>query len=454
MFPSSSILIAIFIGGSAATVDFQCWNFDSTDNIRGAYRTNINNLRSSLAKGDATGKNGKLPQGKNIYRLDWDCMLEVEAQKVVDKCDATASAPSELSMVIASVPITTCDPITMIKPQVNKWWNTVKNAAVDGTSPTYSNKKLHDFAMLAHGSAVKLGCAQRNCNGKLVMACMLYPKGPDNGQPIYEKGGGCTKPDNGDVSSYIPCTTYQSSSCAAAKKLCVAGYIDPSKSTTTAATTISVATTPTGGGSTAPGTGTTAGGVAGTMCPQNSQMSTDDVRREFLNAHNGYRSTIAQGKGVMSGGIRARPASQMRKMEYDCEAEKLAYNAVCGTSTNVENRMTFANANKDPAEAARLAVRRWYNEIQTGTMAQQAGDKNLYSVNLAIPRFAKVVWETNVKLGCAVRQCNGKLRVLCIYSNSTFGVNQQIYKMGGTCNRCKNVCDNNTGLCPSNWTPS
>ncbi|ETN68778.1 SCP-like protein [Necator americanus] len=377
--------------------DFQCWNFDSTDNIRGAYRTNINNLRSSLAKGDATGKNGKLPQGKNIYRLDWDCMLEVEAQKVVDKCDATASAPSELSMVIASVPITTCDPITMIKPQVNKWWNTVKNAAVDGTSPTYSNKKLHDFAMLAHGSAVKLGCAQRNCNGKLVMACMLYPKGPDNGQPIYEKGGGCTKLDNGDVST-------------------------------------------------------------GTMCPQNSQMSTDDVRREFLNAHNGYRSTIAQGKGVMSGGIRARPASQMRKMEYDCEAEKLAYNAVCGTSTNVENRMTFANANKDPAEAARLvhlfAVRRWYNEIQTGTMAQQAGDKNLYSVNLAIPRFAKVVWETNVKLGCAVRQCNGKLRVLCIYSNSTFGVNQQIYKMGGTCNRCKNVCDNNTGLCPSNWTPS
>ncbi|KAK6756445.1 hypothetical protein RB195_014700 [Necator americanus] len=107
----------------------------------------------------------------------------------------------------------------------------------------------------AYRSAVKLGCIQRNCNGKLMA------KGPDDGQPIYEKEERCTKPDSGDVSSYIPCTTYQGSSCAAAMKLCVAGYIDLSKSTTTAATTISVATTAAGGSSAAPGTGATAGGV-------------------------------------------------------------------------------------------------------------------------------------------------------------------------------------------------
>ncbi|KAK6756443.1 hypothetical protein RB195_014700 [Necator americanus] len=97
-------------------------------------------------------------------------------------------------------------------------------------------------AATAYRSAVKLGCIQRNCNGKLMA------KGPDDGQPIYEKEERCTKPDSGDVSSYIPCTTYQ------------------------AATTISVATTAAGGSSAAPGTGATAGGVERKKKRSNGRM--------------------------------------------------------------------------------------------------------------------------------------------------------------------------------------
>ncbi|KAK6756738.1 hypothetical protein RB195_014895 [Necator americanus] len=69
MFSSSLILVAILTGGVAAT-EFQCWDLHSTDEIRAKYRNFINNHRSTIASGTATGKDSaKLPQGKNIYRL-------------------------------------------------------------------------------------------------------------------------------------------------------------------------------------------------------------------------------------------------------------------------------------------------------------------------------------------------------------------------------------------------
>ncbi|KAK6756742.1 hypothetical protein RB195_014895 [Necator americanus] len=405
----------------------------------------------------ATGSRSLDATRSYIMCTDWDCMLEQEAQKVVDKCDATASGPAEVSMVIGKLPVKTCNPVTLIKKQVDAWWNTVKNAAVDSTNPTYSDSKLHDFAVLAYGSAVKLGCAQKNCNGELVMACMLYPKGPEDGQPIYEVGGGCTKLDPNDVSSYVPCSTYQSSTCATGTKLCVAGYIDPNRSTTTAAATTVATTTKTEAATTTKTeaattttAGTTAGGVASTICTDQANwvMSTDAVRNKFVDSHNEYRSIFAKGQGVMSGGVTARPCSQMKKMKYDCASEKIAYNAACSATTGyVENRNSFQDPNKDPVQAAMQAVRRWYNEKQTGSLLQQTGQTNTYAENLGIPRFAKVVWDTHATVGCAVKPCGGKLNVVCVYNPSNFGVGKQIYKMGPTCNRCTGSCDSAMGLC-------
>ncbi|RCN45694.1 hypothetical protein ANCCAN_08262, partial [Ancylostoma caninum] len=150
----------------------------------------------------------------------WDCILENEAQKVVDKCDESAKAPEgDVAMVIKKVPLDTCNPIPLFKKTVEKeWWNVVKNAKVDPNTAPTSSSDLHDFATLAHGDATRIGCAQRNCNGNLFMACMVYNKGPAEGQPIYEVGPGCSAPQD--------CTTYEGSKCNKEQKLCVAGYID------------------------------------------------------------------------------------------------------------------------------------------------------------------------------------------------------------------------------------
>ncbi|RCN45696.1 SCP-like protein [Ancylostoma caninum] len=144
---SALVVITLFVlGGIAATTDYQCWNFKSTDEIRERYIKAVNKLRSNIVNGDVEGKNGKCPAGKNIYKLFWDCLLENEAQKVVDKCDGNVQAPNDLAMVIKKIPLDTCNTNPLFKKTVEEWWNVVKNVDVDQTNPPTSSSALQSFA--------------------------------------------------------------------------------------------------------------------------------------------------------------------------------------------------------------------------------------------------------------------------------------------------------------------
>ncbi|VDM70017.1 unnamed protein product [Strongylus vulgaris] len=44
----------------------------------------INDIRSKVAKGAGENYRGFLPQGSNIYKLEYDCDMEKELQKEVD----------------------------------------------------------------------------------------------------------------------------------------------------------------------------------------------------------------------------------------------------------------------------------------------------------------------------------------------------------------------------------
>ncbi|EYC01652.1 hypothetical protein Y032_0105g3671 [Ancylostoma ceylanicum] len=218
---SLAFITLLVVGEIAATTDYQCWNFKSTNDIRDRYLKAVNKLRTDIVNGMVEGKNGKCPAGKNIYKLFWDCLLENEAQKAVDKCDEKVQAPADLAMVIKKLPLDTCNTNPLFKKTVDEWWNVVKGVDVDQTNPPTSSSALQSFAALAHGDATRIGCAQKNCNGNLFMACMVYNKAPAEGQPIYEAGSGCSGPTE--------CTTYQGSKCS--NKMCVAGYIDSTKTT-------------------------------------------------------------------------------------------------------------------------------------------------------------------------------------------------------------------------------
>ncbi|KIH62376.1 SCP-like protein [Ancylostoma duodenale] len=176
----SSVLVFVTVSISVLEAGppaggYQCWNFASTDEIRFEYLNTVNNLRKKIAEGTAVCKDGKTcPQGKNVYRLEWDCLIEMEAQKVADQCTASpTNMPSDLSALVSGVPMTTCNPKPQFKKTVNGWWNVVTDA---GNPPKFDDQKLESFAKLAHGKATRIGCAQKNCNDKLYIACMLYPK--------------------------------------------------------------------------------------------------------------------------------------------------------------------------------------------------------------------------------------------------------------------------------------
>ncbi|EPB73211.1 SCP-like protein [Ancylostoma ceylanicum] len=185
-------------------LDFQCWNFKSTDTLRDQYLKSINNLRKKIVEAAKENKNGTaFPEGTNYYKLNWDCELELKAQEAVDQCKLDATAPAEYSQLIKNV-ASTCNPTKVLKNSIPDWWNNdVQKTGVD--NPPLNKQGLEAFAKLANGKATKIGCAQKNCNEQLYVSCVVNEPAPATGAAIYEVGTACTANDQ--------CTTYLDSKC-------------------------------------------------------------------------------------------------------------------------------------------------------------------------------------------------------------------------------------------------
>ncbi|RCN46880.1 SCP-like protein, partial [Ancylostoma caninum] len=381
--------------------DYQCWNFAQTNDIRHIYLPEVNKLRQEIAAG--TAKN--LPQGKNIYKLFWDCILENYAQEAADECKEPTKVPKELSFVYNSTTLTTCNPLPFIKQQIKHWWGDVAL----GTDAAFQ-PGLENFAVLANGLATRIGCAQKNCDGVLHMVCVVYGKAATTGQAIYEVGAGCSG-DN-------ECTTYEGSKCLPKKKFCVAGY-----------PTSAVVVPP-----------TFSKFRVLEFCPNaKPAYNGDPARTELLTMHNNYRAAVAKGEVVMGNNAKARPCPRMKKFDsYDCNLEESAYNlALKCADPNVENVNWHLSSAKSKKLAAVEAMEKWYNEIMTGHMEQKTGSQNLLLPQLNIRNFARMVWDFNTQMGCGIAKCSdGKWSVVCQYGQGVGKYGNTIYFMGPTCNQC------------------
>ncbi|KIH49215.1 hypothetical protein ANCDUO_20711 [Ancylostoma duodenale] len=56
-----------------------------------ALLTKHNTLRESIAKGNEPNYQGNLPSAKNMYKLKYDCKMEVELQKEIASCVGKAT---------------------------------------------------------------------------------------------------------------------------------------------------------------------------------------------------------------------------------------------------------------------------------------------------------------------------------------------------------------------------
>ncbi|RCN46882.1 SCP-like protein, partial [Ancylostoma caninum] len=390
---------------------FQCWNFGQTNEIRHLYLIQVNELRSKLGLGTASNKNNTMcPAGKNIYRLNWDCILENYAQKAVDQCvdkpKLDAKVEETLSMVHASKPLTTCNPTPLFKEQVKEWWSDVEKVGLNENAAFETG--LENFAVLANGLSTRIGCAQKNCNGVLHMACMVYGKAATTGQAIYEVGKSC----EGDYQ----CTTFKESKCLKKKGFKIHCFLEHCDST-------------------------------------QDEMNRDPAREELLKVHNQIRAATAKGEVMIGKKNKTRQCPRMKKFQkYNCDLEKKAWETAKDCSLSAEPKADNVNWFMATAENRRLAaiqaMGKWFNETETGSLDQQTGSQNLLLPKFNIAHFARMVWDTNADMGCAVANCGGKKwNVVCQYGQGVGKPGNQIYFMGPTCNQCKTTCVDG-GLCP------
>lgn len=217
-------------------------NGDVTDAGRKAAVDKHNEFRSLTAQGKAVNKDGsKLPAGKNMFKLTWDCQLEKEAQAVANKnaaenCEMEHREPNKYGENLAV--------------EFDSWenWDQSKASYTDMALPAatqnwYSELKefgyvgeIKDYQMthdLGHWSAMiwgytkRIGCAVAKCDSKYsekeskaflkpltksIVACEYWPAG--NGKHgIYEVGSPCQQ------DSDCP----KDATCSAAEGLCIEG---------------------------------------------------------------------------------------------------------------------------------------------------------------------------------------------------------------------------------------
>ncbi|KAK6738229.1 hypothetical protein RB195_020375 [Necator americanus] len=182
---------------------------------------------------------------------------------------------------------------------------------------------------------------------------------------------------------------------------------------------------------------------------------TDNVRALFLEMHNNFRGSLAQGQKEKSHGWGiAPPASLMYKMKYNCDLESYSQQHASSCNTNPlplhalngyrENIYVLRTINTNPMEAARHTLQAWWKELaQFGMRSNMlfTADEYKRGTNHVL-NWSKMAWWNNRSVGCAVHNCGKFYFIVCTYSEGGNKVNGHVYTVGATCSKCpKGQCD-------------
>lgn len=191
------------------------------------------------------------------------------------------------------------------------------------------------------------------------------------------------------------------------------------------------------------------------MC-SNSQM-TDAARQAFLNAHNSYRSQVAQGRARDAMGGYAPRAADMLKLKYDCniEAQAISHASRCQFQHSRirglgENIFYSSNPRFDKASAAKQASDMWFGELATNGVGQNP----VFSMSMTgrpmgkmIGHYTQMVWSRTNAIGCAVQNCRSSTIAVCNYKQQGNVLSQPIYKVGAACSACPGGTRCENSLC-------
>ncbi|XGW10853.1 hypothetical protein V3C99_012395 [Haemonchus contortus] len=191
-------------------------------------------------------------------------------------------------------------------------------------------------------------------------------------------------------------------------------------------------------------------------CPGTPYMD-DRSRGVALDVHNYRRSQLAKGYVKNKKGRNLPQASNMIKLEYDCDLEKSGTDFVkCKESLEgspllgvKKNHLYFAKDRAgDRRQAIRFAVKHWWSRVRKdGGIGQEVTFKE-GNAGRPISAFTKMAWATTEKVGCVARECPDHWSVVCLYNPGGNQVGSHIYERGSPCTACpKGFTCNADSLC-------
>ncbi|CAJ0593903.1 unnamed protein product [Cylicocyclus nassatus] len=181
-----------------------------------------------------------------------------------------------------------------------------------------------------------------------------------------------------------------------------------------------------------------------TQCPNNIGM-TDTLRELFLNSHNSKRTQLAQGLVREKNGNLLPQATNMIRLDLDCELEAgaIAYAKTCphaasDPSTRNEtgelyHRVSVSSTVPTQEDGIKNAVTNWWKVV---SFYPGIGMKAMFRkahVKTPIESFTQVGWARTKSLGCSIVTCESDYVVICRYYPKGNIVGENVYIPGDTC---------------------
>ncbi|RCN40900.1 SCP-like protein [Ancylostoma caninum] len=375
-----------------------------------------NQKRRDVASGSVKG----FKKAKNMYELSWSCELESKARQHISSCPGTVRGLGSTGANNMMWSGSNLQPKQLIKQTLDAWWKPAQQHRL-GPDNRYPGGQLFNVANIINAATTQLGCTYNQCGNTLEILCLYDDVAYLTNKILYDTGKPCTKSEE--------CSTYKGSTCN--NGLCVKPYEKPDDGTNT-------------------------------MC-RNGNVMTDKMRKTILDLHNDFRSLVTRGRAedkLVNDGKGFTPkGSNMLKMEYDCELEKIAsdyarrciYAHSSPSSRTLrgmqagENLYTISIDNADKNKAGEWATRSWFSELKEfGVGSANVLTPALWNrrspdpkVHIQIGHYTQMVWAETDKVGCGIQHCPGvQTLVVCNYLKGGNVMNRKIYELGQPCSMC------------------
>ncbi|KHJ86862.1 SCP-like protein [Oesophagostomum dentatum] len=182
-----------------------------------------------------------------------------------------------------------------------------------------------------------------------------------------------------------------------------------------------------------------AGSAATRHSPCDVENPTSNVRKSLmLYDHNLYRSRIAQGIAIHSGGNKLPRGSNIYKVEWSCHLEKLASEAVKDCLTQKPDS-GFYGQNYEFIETADeydlsnpypLALERWIAPMLDKNFGN---DVVTFTGDSDVQAFANMIRANTTHIGCSQKTCRTFAAISCFYDSPDITDGEIIYKNGEGC---------------------